>query len=83
MIDILHVDLEGYDLAILEIFLSLEGFDPTILKFEWEFAATGNGPGPYDVTRFMNLLSSRGYNIHLNGLDAIALKDEPRGQCSA
>ena len=73
-VDILHTDLEGYDLRILSKFFALESFAPEILKFEWLFAAQQKGPGPFDMMPMLNMLSSRGYDLHQDAYDMIAVR---------
>jgi len=73
-VDILHTDLEGYDLRILWEFFHEESFAPEIVKFEWLFAAQHKGPGPYEMMPMLNMLSSRGYDLHQDAYDMIAIR---------
>merc|ERR1712232_1299229 len=42
-IDVLQLDMEGFDVKTLEGFLVLEGFAPTLVQFEWTHVARVDG----------------------------------------
>ena len=73
-VDILHIDLEGYDLRVLPEFFKDQAFQPKIVKFEWLFAAFHKGPGPFEMMPILNLLSSKGYDLHQDAHDMIAIR---------
>jgi len=62
------VDAEGFDVDIVDELMAIDNFMPAILQFEWEHTL------PRRVLPVMTALSKRGYNVHSNLGDIIALK---------
>lgn len=70
-IDMIHMDCEGHDLQILELFIELDGFAPMILKFQWYHETVNNGHK--QISSVMRKLSTKGYDLHTHGLDVFAI----------
>mmetsp|Transcript_84984 Transcript_84984/g.264006 ORF Transcript_84984/g.264006 Transcript_84984/m.264006 type:complete len:312 (+) Transcript_84984:118-1053(+) len=68
-LDVLYVDAEGQDVELLRQFLAIGNFRPSLLKFEWVLM----GDRWDELMRMVQLLASRGYNIHQDGLDLMGV----------
>uniref|UniRef100_A0A7S1AKR5 Methyltransferase FkbM domain-containing protein n=1 Tax=Noctiluca scintillans TaxID=2966 RepID=A0A7S1AKR5_NOCSC len=67
-VDALHIDGEGDDARILEMFLAVDNIDPAYIQFEFANMAAA------DQQRLMTTLTARKYDIHVVGPNLAAVK---------
>jgi len=71
-VDVLLLDVEGYDVEIVNMFLELQGFAPTTIMFEWHLH--GNDPAKLDaLVNLARKLHARGYELHRHNHDVVAV----------
>lgn len=77
-VDMFITDAEGYDFAIQNQALALEGFDPVMIKFEWCYGATWEDVASLhnSVTPLVNKLTARGYDVYMFHHDLVAVKSQ-------
>ncbi len=72
-IDLLQIDVEGFDLAILEM-VPFERIKPRLIKFEIAVMDEASREKAFAM------LAHHGYRTHVEGEDAIAMLEEPGGR---